>query len=170
MYLTILIIFWGRACTLILEMMSKNIFGLSCIYSYIMPLQSFSLRRTVTPRQMVMPTPATNVSVTAILEKANAIRQVIYMSSLLSFPAFFFPFSVLCAILTRFPTEKCCQAVGSDDGEDDDNWSDTWVSLDVVEVVASPWEAVTVVVLDLKFDESLLIYIYMWIIWVPLCN
>ncbi|XP_057949845.1 protein SCAR1 isoform X2 [Malania oleifera] len=52
--------------------------------------KSFSLRHTATVRPTFTPGPATNVKVTAILEKANAIRQ----------------------------------AVGSDDGEDD-NWSDT---------------------------------------------
>ncbi|XP_059669840.1 protein SCAR3 isoform X2 [Cornus florida] len=54
--------------------------------------KSLSLRRTVTAKPSLTPGPATNVKVTAILEKANAIRQ----------------------------------AVGSDDGEDDDddNWSD----------------------------------------------
>ncbi|XP_057470552.1 protein SCAR3-like isoform X1 [Actinidia eriantha] len=53
--------------------------------------KSFNLRRTATERPTVTPGPTANVKVTAILEKANAIRQ----------------------------------AVGSDDGEDDDNWSDT---------------------------------------------
>uniref|UniRef100_A0A5B6ZMX3 Protein SCAR n=1 Tax=Davidia involucrata TaxID=16924 RepID=A0A5B6ZMX3_DAVIN len=54
--------------------------------------KSFSLKRTVTVRPTFAPGPASNVKVTAILEKANAIRQ----------------------------------AVGSDDGDDDDdNWSDT---------------------------------------------
>ncbi|XP_048328184.2 protein SCAR3 isoform X1 [Ziziphus jujuba] len=54
--------------------------------------KSFSLRRTVTEKSTtITPGPAANVKVTAILEKANAIRQ----------------------------------AVGSDDGEDDDKWSDT---------------------------------------------
>nr|XP_011460605.1 PREDICTED: protein SCAR3 isoform X2 [Fragaria vesca subsp. vesca] len=55
--------------------------------------QSFNLRRTVTAKPTTTtPGPATHVKVTAILEKANAIRQ----------------------------------AVGSDDGnDDDDTWSDT---------------------------------------------
>ncbi|XP_057463661.1 protein SCAR3-like isoform X1 [Actinidia eriantha] len=53
--------------------------------------KSFNLRRTATEKPIVTPVPAANVKVTAILEKANAIRQ----------------------------------AVGSDYGEDDDNWSDT---------------------------------------------
>ncbi|GFS46277.1 SCAR family protein [Actinidia rufa] len=53
--------------------------------------KSFNLRRTATEKPNVTPGPTANVKVTAILEKANAIRQ----------------------------------AVGSDDGEDDDNWSDT---------------------------------------------
>ncbi|KAG2687838.1 hypothetical protein I3760_09G069000 [Carya illinoinensis] len=52
--------------------------------------KSFNLRRTMTPKPTHPPGPATNVKVTAILEKANAIRQ----------------------------------AVGSDDGDDDDTWSD----------------------------------------------
>lgn len=52
--------------------------------------KSFSLRRTMTDRQTTTPGVPANVSVTAILEKANAIRQ----------------------------------AVGSDEGEDDDTWSD----------------------------------------------
>ncbi|KAF3944465.1 hypothetical protein CMV_029070 [Castanea mollissima] len=51
--------------------------------------KSFNLRPTVTAKPNNMPGP-TNVQVTAILEKANAIRQ----------------------------------AVGSDDGDDDDTWSD----------------------------------------------
>ncbi|KDO77857.1 hypothetical protein CISIN_1g001053mg [Citrus sinensis] len=53
--------------------------------------KSFSLRPTVAARPTFSPAPGANVKVTAILEKANAIRQ----------------------------------AVASDDGEDDDNWSDT---------------------------------------------
>ncbi|KAF3452112.1 hypothetical protein FNV43_RR08209 [Rhamnella rubrinervis] len=53
--------------------------------------KSFNLRRTVAEKPRSTPGPAANVKVTAILEKANAIRQ----------------------------------AVGSDDGEDDDKWSDT---------------------------------------------
>ncbi|XP_022723881.1 protein SCAR3-like [Durio zibethinus] len=53
--------------------------------------KSFNLRPTVTAKPNVTSGPTTNVKVTAILQKANAIRQ----------------------------------AVGSDDGEDDDNWSDT---------------------------------------------
>ncbi|XP_052201933.1 protein SCAR3-like isoform X2 [Diospyros lotus] len=54
--------------------------------------KSFNLRRTATEKPAVTPGPTANVKVTAILEKANAIRQ----------------------------------AVGSDDGEeDDDKWSDT---------------------------------------------
>ncbi|KAA8519659.1 hypothetical protein F0562_013896 [Nyssa sinensis] len=53
--------------------------------------KSCSLRRTVKAKPTFTPGPSTNVKVTAILEKANAIRQ----------------------------------AVGSDDGEDDDRWSDT---------------------------------------------
>lgn len=53
--------------------------------------KSFSLRPTVTARPTFSSAPSANVKVTAILEKANAIRQ----------------------------------AVASDDGEDDDNWSDT---------------------------------------------
>ncbi|KAL6992404.1 phosphoenolpyruvate carboxylase [Sarracenia purpurea var. burkii] len=52
--------------------------------------KSFNLRRIATEKPTVTPMPAANVKVTAILKKANAIRQ----------------------------------AVGSDDGEDD-NWSDT---------------------------------------------
>lgn len=52
--------------------------------------KSFNLRRTLTAKPTSTPAPSTNVKVTAILEKANAIRQ----------------------------------AVGSDDGEDDDTWSD----------------------------------------------
>ncbi|XP_021811695.1 SCAR-like protein 2 isoform X2 [Prunus avium] len=52
--------------------------------------KSFNLRRTVPAKPTITPVPATNVKVTAILEKANAIRQ----------------------------------AVGSDEGEDDDTWSD----------------------------------------------
>jgi len=52
--------------------------------------KSFNLRRTVSEKPTATPGPVANVKVTAILEKANAIRQ----------------------------------AVGSDDG-DDDNWSDT---------------------------------------------
>ncbi|XP_044462226.1 protein SCAR3-like isoform X2 [Mangifera indica] len=53
--------------------------------------KSFSLRPTVTARPTFASGPAVNVKVTAILEKANAIRQ----------------------------------AVGSDDGGDDNNWSDS---------------------------------------------
>ncbi|KAF2305317.1 hypothetical protein GH714_003663 [Hevea brasiliensis] len=53
--------------------------------------KSFTLRRTVTAKPTFTSVPATNDKVSAILEKANAIRQ----------------------------------AVGSDDGEDDDTWSDT---------------------------------------------
>ncbi|EOY27999.1 SCAR family protein, putative isoform 1 [Theobroma cacao] len=53
--------------------------------------KSFNLRPTATAKPTVTSGPTTNVKVTAILQKANAIRQ----------------------------------AVGSDDGEDDDNWSDT---------------------------------------------
>jgi len=54
--------------------------------------KSFNLRRTATTRPIVTTTGApASVKVTAILEKASAIRQ----------------------------------AVGSDDGEEDDNWSDT---------------------------------------------
>ncbi|XP_021907602.1 protein SCAR3-like isoform X1 [Carica papaya] len=53
--------------------------------------KSFNLRRTVAARPNSASGPPTNANVTAILEKANAIRQ----------------------------------AVGSDYGEDDDNWSDT---------------------------------------------
>ncbi|KAJ4851395.1 hypothetical protein Tsubulata_014728 [Turnera subulata] len=53
--------------------------------------KSFSLRRTVTTKPTFASAPTTNDNVTAILVKANAIRQ----------------------------------AVGSDDGEDDDSWSDT---------------------------------------------
>lgn len=53
--------------------------------------KSFNLRRTATARPTFTPGAPTNFKVTAILEKANAIRQ----------------------------------AVGSDDGTDDDNWSDT---------------------------------------------
>ncbi|OMO65377.1 protein SCAR3-like protein [Corchorus olitorius] len=53
--------------------------------------KSFNLRPTVTAKPTVTSGPTTNVKVTAILQKASAIRQ----------------------------------AVGSDDGEDDDNWSDT---------------------------------------------
>ncbi|XP_022139966.1 protein SCAR3-like isoform X2 [Momordica charantia] len=52
--------------------------------------KSFNLRRTVTEKPTTTAGPATHVKVTAILEKANAIRQ----------------------------------AVGSDNGEDDDSWSD----------------------------------------------
>ncbi|CAK9152606.1 unnamed protein product [Ilex paraguariensis] len=52
--------------------------------------KSYSLRRTVTAKPTHIPTPPSNVSATAILEKANAIRQ----------------------------------AVGSDDGEDEDKRSD----------------------------------------------
>ncbi|XP_034211846.1 protein SCAR3 isoform X2 [Prunus dulcis] len=52
--------------------------------------KSFNLRRTVPAKPTITPVSATNVKVTAILEKANAIRQ----------------------------------AVGSDEGEDDDTWSD----------------------------------------------
>ncbi|XAR66568.1 hypothetical protein NMG60_11012847 [Bertholletia excelsa] len=53
--------------------------------------KSFSLRRTVTEKPAVTTGLVANDKVTAILEKANAIRQ----------------------------------AVGSDEGEDNDNWSDT---------------------------------------------
>ncbi|CAL0325000.1 unnamed protein product [Lupinus luteus] len=53
--------------------------------------KSFNLRRTITGKPNVTTGPTASVKVTAILEKANAIRQV----------------------------------VASDDGEDDDNWSDT---------------------------------------------
>ncbi|XP_044496766.1 protein SCAR3-like isoform X2 [Mangifera indica] len=53
--------------------------------------KSFSLRPTVATRPIFASGPAANVKVTAIIEKAHAIRQV----------------------------------VGSDDGEDDDNWSDS---------------------------------------------
>ncbi|GKU94403.1 hypothetical protein SLEP1_g7903 [Rubroshorea leprosula] len=53
--------------------------------------KSFNLRRTVTAKPTVTSGPTANVKVTAILEKANAIRQ----------------------------------AVGSDDDEDDDNWSES---------------------------------------------
>ncbi|KAF8409046.1 hypothetical protein HHK36_005118 [Tetracentron sinense] len=53
--------------------------------------KSFSLRRTVTARPTLTPGPTTNIKVTAILEKANAIRQAF---------------------------------VGSDEGEDNENWSD----------------------------------------------
>lgn len=52
---------------------------------------SSNLRPTVSTKSTMTSGPPANVNVTAILEKANAIRQ----------------------------------AVGSDDGEDDDNWSDT---------------------------------------------
>ncbi|GMH27118.1 hypothetical protein Nepgr_028961 [Nepenthes gracilis] len=54
-------------------------------------MKSLNLRRTEPARPACAPGPTTNFRVTAILEKANAIRQ----------------------------------AVGSDDGEDDDNWSDS---------------------------------------------
>ncbi|XWS15834.1 hypothetical protein CRYUN_Cryun34aG0035700 [Craigia yunnanensis] len=53
--------------------------------------KSFNLRPTVVARPTVTSVPTANFKVTAILQKANAIRQ----------------------------------AVESDDGEDDDNWSDT---------------------------------------------
>ncbi|KAE9610423.1 hypothetical protein Lalb_Chr07g0186451 [Lupinus albus] len=53
--------------------------------------KSFNLRRTITGKPNATTGPTASVKVTAILEKANAIRQV----------------------------------VASDDGEDDDNWSDT---------------------------------------------
>ncbi|KAM1796650.1 hypothetical protein ACFX11_036871 [Malus domestica] len=53
--------------------------------------KSFNLRRTVPAKAADTPVPTTNFKVTAILEKANAIRQ----------------------------------AVGSDEGDDDDTWSDT---------------------------------------------
>lgn len=67
--------------------------------------------------------PTTNVKVTAILEKANAIRQVRYC------PSFPFPFLYVhsLAMLKHNETHSCetCQAVGSDDGDDDDDtWSD----------------------------------------------
>lgn len=60
-------------------------------FLYQIRTKSFNLRPTVTGKSNVITGPTANVKVTAILEKANAIRQV----------------------------------VASDDGEDDDNWSDT---------------------------------------------
>ncbi|KAK7359216.1 hypothetical protein VNO77_01167 [Canavalia gladiata] len=60
-------------------------------FLYQIRTKAFNLRPTVTGKSNDTTGPAANVKVTAILEKANAIRQV----------------------------------VASDDGEDDDNWSDT---------------------------------------------
>lgn len=87
--------------------------------------QSFNLRQTKTTKPTNTPGPATNVKVTAILEKANAIRQV-HNNEL--------PFLFLCShypavFNTVWLTVKItCQAVGSDDGDDDDTWSDAWFS------------------------------------------
>lgn len=88
-------------------------------------VQSFSLRPTVTGRPTFASGPAANVKVTAILEKANAIRQVrsclIFWNFSFSVLFLFYPFIELhCKINC-----ETCQAVGSDDGEDDDNWSDS---------------------------------------------
>ncbi|ESW31443.1 hypothetical protein PHAVU_002G238500 [Phaseolus vulgaris] len=60
-------------------------------FLYQIRTKAFNLRPTVTGKSNDATGPTANVKVTAILEKANAIRQV----------------------------------VASDDGEDDDNWSDT---------------------------------------------
>ncbi|RZB96425.1 protein SCAR1-like isoform X1 [Glycine soja] len=60
-------------------------------FLYQIRTKAFNLRPTVTGKSNDTTGPTANVKVTAILEKANAIRQV----------------------------------VASDDGEDDDNWSDT---------------------------------------------
>ncbi|XP_061372591.1 SCAR-like protein 2 isoform X2 [Gastrolobium bilobum] len=61
-------------------------------FLYQIRTKSFNLRPTVTGKPNDTTGPTANVKVTAILEKANAIRQVV---------------------------------AASDDGEDDDNWSDT---------------------------------------------
>lgn len=53
---------------------SVQIFGKSSLTNTL--LQSLSLRRTIIERPNLGPGVPTNVSVTAILEKANAIRQV----------------------------------------------------------------------------------------------
>lgn len=90
--------------------------------------QSFTLRRTVTAKPTFASGPAANDKVSAILEKANAIRQVFNFPHAL-FSAFFFC-CLLLFVYSLVPhykilTFKKNQAVGSDDGEDDDTWSDT---------------------------------------------
>lgn len=76
-------------------------------------IQSFNLRRTAPAKPTGATGPPTSVKVSAILEKANAIRQV----SINPYP----PVNLFFLIDLLFLT--CTQAVGSDDGED--NWSDT---------------------------------------------
>lgn len=82
-------------------------------------LQSLTLRRTVIKRPNLGPGVPTNVSVTAILEKANAIRQVnSTVHNILPKYKTFYLFLVL------YKIKSILQAVQSDEREDDDSWSD----------------------------------------------
>uniref|UniRef100_A0A2N9HVH4 Protein SCAR n=1 Tax=Fagus sylvatica TaxID=28930 RepID=A0A2N9HVH4_FAGSY len=78
--------------------------------------KSFNLRRTVTTKPSNT-TGLANVKVTAILEKANAIRQVP-----ISYSPFLFLY-VLFLVTYETHSGETCQAVGSD-VDDDDTWSD----------------------------------------------
>jgi len=84
-------------------------------------VQAFNLRPTVTGKSNDATGPTANVKVTAILEKANAIRQVFVTTLLLSITDF--PYCDWFCILYLISIHL--QVVASDDGEDDDNWSDT---------------------------------------------
>ena len=91
-------------------------------------LQSFNLRRTVksTPSDIPRPTTdATSGNVAAILKKASAIRQVrafrIFFQKY-SFPNLCFSF-VWCLLIVCLFYQAF---VSSDEGGDDDSWSDAW--------------------------------------------
>lgn len=71
--------------------------------------QSFSLRPTVTARPTFASGPAVNVKVTAILEKANAIRQV---CTLLSFQKLLLHYSHFFFILPKNYTVKLTAKLG----------------------------------------------------------
>jgi len=87
------------------------------LLTFALLVQAFNLRPTVTGKSNDATGPTANVKVTAILEKANAIRQVYVTILLLSITVIGSSFLYLISI--HF------QVVASDDGEDDDNWSDT---------------------------------------------
>ena len=83
-------------------------------------MQTFNLRRTNAPKTDTSSQSTANSNVVAILEKANAIRQV----SIVLMPCLMLVFAFLGLFFRSLLISSMYQAVASDEGGDDDNWSD----------------------------------------------